>query len=88
MNLTSNFLGGKINAVNLENRRLDYLRDIQPSYKWQIQKKNIRPGIMVVLKDDNPPKCRWVLGLIIVAIYGQDGLVRAATVQTAHGLLK
>ncbi|GBM12575.1 hypothetical protein AVEN_78349-1 [Araneus ventricosus] len=43
----------------------DYLNHFQQRQKWQFVKNNVKPGMMVILKEDNLPKCKWALGRII-----------------------
>ncbi|GBL87859.1 hypothetical protein AVEN_192035-1 [Araneus ventricosus] len=66
----------------------DYLNHFQQRHKWQFVKNNVKPGMMVILKEDNLPKCKWALGRIIDAIPGKDGYVRVVNVRTANGTLK
>ncbi|GBN20548.1 hypothetical protein AVEN_66594-1 [Araneus ventricosus] len=66
----------------------DYLNHFQQRHKWQFVKNNVKPGMMVILKEDNLPKCKWALGRIIDVIPGKDGYVRVVNVRTANGTLK
>lgn len=59
---------------------LDYLTHFQQRHKWQFTKNNVNPGMMVILREDNLPKCKWILGRIINVIYGKDGCIRVANV--------
>ncbi|GBN54526.1 hypothetical protein AVEN_127163-1 [Araneus ventricosus] len=36
----------------------DYLNHFQQRQKWQFVKNNVKPGVMVILKEDNLPKCK------------------------------
>lgn len=67
---------------------LDYLSHFQQRHKWQFLKDNIKPGMMVILREDGLPKCKWILGRISEVIYGRDGCIRVVNVRTQHGLLK
>ena len=43
---------------------------------------------MVLLKEDNLPSCRWVIGRILEVIPGADGKVRVASIRTPTGIFK
>ncbi|XP_062538710.1 uncharacterized protein LOC134206984 [Armigeres subalbatus] len=52
----------------------EYLNELQVRGKWTKQKNNVKPGMIVVLKDDNlPPQC-WKLGIVETVHPGTDNL--------------
>lgn len=66
----------------------EYLNSLQHRHKWKQECHNAKPGMMVVIKDDNLPPLKWTLGRIVEVFRGQDGLVRVADVQTATNTLR
>ncbi|XP_055522477.1 uncharacterized protein LOC129716668 [Wyeomyia smithii] len=63
----------------------EYVTELQVSGKWTNKRNNIRPGMIVVLKEDNlPPQC-WRLGRVVKVYPGADDLVRVVDVQTKTG---
>lgn len=63
-----------------------YLSDLHNRTKWTKQKDNLRVGTMVLLKEENLPPQRWLLGRVIKVHYGSDGNVRVAVVRTKDGI--
>ncbi|KAF5282294.1 hypothetical protein FQR65_LT14348 [Abscondita terminalis] len=54
-----------------------------------IPKSNLlKPGMMVIIADNNLSTMQWLLGRIVEVRPGQDGTVRAATVSTCRGNTK
>ena len=53
---------------------------LQQRTKWNVKRRNVRKGDVVILKDPQPRNC-WQLGRIVEAIEGEDGLVRHVKVQ-------
>ncbi|XP_046394969.1 uncharacterized protein LOC124162471 [Ischnura elegans] len=66
----------------------DYLATLQQRNKWSVVIKNLNPGALVVVKEDNTPPMSWNLGVIEIVHPGVDGLVRVVTVRTKHGTYK
>lgn len=65
-----------------------YLSHLQQRSKWMYEKKNVRPGMLVLLKETQTPICTWILGRIVDVIPGTDGKVRVVEVRTPTGLFK
>lgn len=67
----------------------EYLAELQTRTKWK-QRHNelLQPGILVLIKEENAPPLKWLLGRIIEVHKGEDGVVRVVTLKTAHGLFK
>lgn len=66
----------------------DYLNELQCRTKWRERSKNLSPGAIVIIKEDNIPVMKWPLGRVIKTYKGDDEIVRVADVQTASGVLK
>ncbi|ERL94561.1 hypothetical protein D910_11838 [Dendroctonus ponderosae] len=65
-----------------------YVANLQRRVKWKAKGSTLKLGTMVVLKNDNLPLCRWLLGRIIKVHPGLDGEVRVVSVKTQHGTFK
>ncbi|XP_053687258.1 uncharacterized protein LOC128736793 [Sabethes cyaneus] len=63
-----------------------YLSDLHNRTKWTRQRDNLRIGTMVLLKEENLPPLRWLLGRVIQVHTGNDGNVRVAVVKTKDGI--
>lgn len=66
----------------------DYLKTLQQRAKWTREQPNLKTGDVVLIKDDNLPPSRWLMGRIIETHPGSDGLVRVCTVKTKSGVYK
>lgn len=66
----------------------EYLTELQVRGKWTKKRVNVKPGLVVLLKEDNLPPQSWKLGRIINVYPGTDGLVRIADVKTISGIYK
>ena len=56
-----------------------YLQSLQSRSKWTKPQENVRPGNVVLLKDETLTKGRWPLARVVKTQPGPDGLVRVAT---------
>ncbi|XP_018376533.1 PREDICTED: uncharacterized protein LOC108769822 [Trachymyrmex cornetzi] len=57
-------------------------------FKWKTNKGNqLKPNQMVLLKQQGLAPLQWLLGRVAEVHPGSDGVVRAATIRTAKGLL-
>ncbi|XP_011170246.2 uncharacterized protein LOC105203174 [Solenopsis invicta] len=56
--------------------------------KWFTGQENIEPGTMVLVKDNNLPPLKWILGRVTETFPGDDGIVQVATIKTSSGLLR
>lgn len=65
----------------------DYLNELQCRQKWH-QPSKIVEGSMVILKDDNLPPMKWILGRITKTYTGPDGMVRVVDVRTGSGIFR
>ncbi|GBM68720.1 hypothetical protein AVEN_69134-1 [Araneus ventricosus] len=66
----------------------DYLNHLQQRSKWQFEKNYLKIGSLVLLKEDNLPPCKWVIGRVKDVIPGSDGKIRVANIQTQSGLYR
>lgn len=66
----------------------EYLSELQRRSKWCQSQLNLKPGIMVLLKDDNLPPLKWKIGRIHETIPGKDGVVRVVVIRTPDGLVR
>lgn len=66
----------------------DYLNNLQQRSKWMFEKDNVKIGNLVLIKEDNLPTCKWLLGRIIELFPGLDNKIRVVKVRTANGILK
>lgn len=66
----------------------DYLQALQSRTKWTTPTENLRTGDMVLIKEDNIPPAKWLLGRVTHTHPGADGLVRVVTVKTRNSELK
>ncbi|XP_055604591.1 uncharacterized protein LOC129752834 [Uranotaenia lowii] len=66
--------------------RNQYLSNLQNRTRWIVKRKNVAPGMMVLLKEDNIPPLKWPLGRIDEVFFGRDGNVRVVNVRTKDGM--
>ncbi|XP_023314139.1 uncharacterized protein LOC111693556 [Trichogramma pretiosum] len=63
--------------------RREVLSQMQQRSKWLTARESLRPGDMVLLKDDLCSPSSWPLARVEQVHPGSDGLVRVATIKTA-----
>ena len=63
----------------------DYLHLLQTRPSGFREERKIKIGELVLLKDDNLPPMRWMLGRIIQMFPGKDQVVRNVRIKTQHG---
>ncbi|ENN83002.1 hypothetical protein YQE_00634, partial [Dendroctonus ponderosae] len=66
----------------------EYLGTLQTRSRWKTAQKNVKPGLMVLLKEDNTPPLQWSVGRIKAVHPGRDNIVRVVTVKTSKGEFK
>lgn len=59
----------------------EYLVRLQQRPKWKQAKTNLGVNQLVVIKEDNMPPSKWVLGRILKTFPGKDNLVRSVEVK-------
>ncbi|XP_039311874.1 uncharacterized protein LOC105204988 [Solenopsis invicta] len=67
---------------------LEYLNELQIRNKWTKDGPKLEAGSIVCIKDKNLPCNQWMLGRIVETHPGADGIVRAASIKTATGIIK
>ncbi|XP_020913427.1 uncharacterized protein LOC110251106 [Exaiptasia diaphana] len=63
----------------------EYLNQLQQRVKWRKEKRNLQKNDLVILKEENTPPAKWVLGRVEDLHFGQDGKCRVVTVKTQNG---
>ena len=58
----------------------EYIPSLQPRHKWQ-EGKNVTVSDLVLVCDENLPRGKWPLGLVLEVTEGRDGLVRSCRVR-------
>lgn len=66
----------------------EYLPTLTRRTKWHTITKPIAIGSLVLIADGNMPRNCWPKGVVAKIYPGTDGIVRAADVKTAQGVLK
>jgi hypothetical protein len=66
----------------------DYLNSLQQRSKWRSKQPDLKPGMLVLLREDNLPPLSWRLAIISETFPGSDGHVRVARVKTSSGQFK
>ncbi|XP_023289527.1 uncharacterized protein LOC111674257 [Orussus abietinus] len=67
----------------------EYLHQLQQRYKWNQQTDNgLRPGTMVILKEDNLPPLRWRAGRIVELHPGKDDITRVVSIRLSDNVVK
>ncbi|XP_058827809.1 uncharacterized protein LOC131687735 [Topomyia yanbarensis] len=66
----------------------EYIVELQGRTKWTHRHTNVKPGMMVIIKEDNLPPQVWSLGKIEKMYAGDDKLVRVVDVRTRGGILQ
>lgn len=66
----------------------EWLTQLQQRKKWCNHAENIKPGTLVLIKDDNLPPMKRPLARVTETIVGKDGVARVAILKTANGSSK
>lgn len=66
----------------------EYIAELQNRVKWKLNKKELKEGDLVLIKEDNVPPLSWRMGRVICLHPGADGLSRVATLRTMDGEVK
>lgn len=66
----------------------EYISELQGRTKWRINQDILKPGALVIIKEDHTSPLHWSLGRITSTHPGPDGIVRVASVKTSRGLVK
>ena len=63
----------------------EYIRTLPPSVRKFRPQGKLSEGSLVMLREDNVPRMRWVHGVVTKLFMGRDGKVRSAEVRTPLG---
>ncbi|XP_049875992.1 uncharacterized protein LOC126373761 isoform X2 [Pectinophora gossypiella] len=66
----------------------EYISELQQRLKWRIRCRDLRPGDLVLIKEDNTSPLQWRLGRVQQLFPGADGIPRVADVATARGIVR
>ena len=66
--------------------RKEYMLALQQRSKWNKQPPNLKPGDIVLVKDECKERNQWPLGLVDHVHPSGDGLVRKVTVTIGQSL--
>lgn len=58
--------------------RKEYLMNLKPSQKWYTQCRNLNVDDLVLIRDDDAPRCKWKLAKIRETTSDEDGPVKKA----------
>ena len=61
---------------------------LQERQKWNQEKKNLKPGDIVVIMDTTAPRGSWPLGKVLEAFRDKRGLVRSVRLQTKSSVIE
>ncbi|GFV30301.1 DUF5641 domain-containing protein [Trichonephila clavipes] len=67
---------------------LSYLNSLQQRKKWIVNKENLKLGDMVLIRKENLPPCKWLLGRVVKIYMGKDKKVRVVDIKTGKGIYK
>ncbi|XP_023188127.1 uncharacterized protein LOC111608396 [Xiphophorus maculatus] len=62
----------------------EYLLNLQQRQKWQKVSRNLHINDIVILQDDNAPRCKWKLALVVETLESPDGKVRKVKLKTSE----
>lgn len=66
----------------------DYLNQMQQRTKWKTNAPSLKPGDLVIMREDNIPQLCWPMARVEAVHPGADGVVRTATVKNTKGTYK
>lgn len=62
----------------------EYLTKFLHRYKWAYQTPEPEIGDIVLVKEDNVPPCRWLLGRVVAKHTGKDNVTRVVSLRTKN----
>ena len=65
--------------------KTEYLINLNQQNKWQVKRRNMKAGDVVLVKDENTDRMKWPLAVVEEAIIGKDGLVRSVILRMRTG---
>lgn len=66
----------------------DYLHEIIQRKAWQKTSPDLKPGMLVLVHEDNLAPLHWLKGRIVATAPGKDGKIRVADVKTIKGTIR
>ncbi|XP_026741350.1 uncharacterized protein LOC113503524 [Trichoplusia ni] len=66
----------------------DYLHQFLQRYRWSYKTPEPSLGSIVLVKEDNMPPGKWLLGRIVQKHPGTDGITRVVTIRTQSATMK
>ena len=66
----------------------EYLNELNIRHRWSQGSHSIREGSLVLIKEDNLPPLRWLMGRVIETRPGSDGVVRVVRIKTSKGVIE
>ncbi|XP_043205783.1 uncharacterized protein LOC122372549 [Amphibalanus amphitrite] len=67
--------------------RRDYLPTLQRRQRWVHRSRNVEPGDVVLIADEEVPRGHWALGRVLETYPSRDGLVRKVRLRTGGTVL-
>ena len=64
----------------------DYIRNLPPTVVKFQKRGQLKEGSVVLIHEENLPRLRWPVGVVVKLYPGRDGLVRAVDVRTKTGV--
>lgn len=66
----------------------EYVSEMQIRTKWKTRQADLKPDVLVLIKEDNSAPLKWRLGCIINTVPGNDGVSRVADIRTSAGIIR
>lgn len=66
----------------------EFISELQQRTKWSTEQGSLKIQDLVIIKEDNQPPLKWVLGRIVDLYPGKDKVARVAAVRTPTGIIK
>ena len=63
----------------------EYVPGLTCRRRWTSETRNLEPGDLVLIAEDNMPRGQWPLGRVMEVLTGSDGRVRSARLRTRGG---
>lgn len=65
----------------------EYITELQTRSKWRVTfQEQLIPGALVLVKENDLPPLKWLMGRVTGVFPGADGIVRTASIKTLNGL--
>ena len=64
----------------------EYIRNLPPAFQKFKKEGNLNVGSVVLIREDNLPRCKWSLGVVQKMHEGRDGIPRAVEIRTSNGI--